>query len=185
MLKKLKKKMILTNMALVGIVLCVVFTAFCVHSYENSRSRLENGLRMALELGEAPVQQIGGRPGGAPSADFTACVVAETNSAGAVVLSRSMGASIEPDTLAEAVEAALDSERDSGTLRSMGLIYVKAAARDASGGARVAFAASAALEDSVRRDALTSLGLLMLSMAVVSLISLWLSTLAVKPVAEA
>lgn len=188
MLKRLKKKMILTNMALVGIVLCVVFTAFCVNSYRDSRTRLESGLRMALELGEAPVQQIGGRPGGggdAPRMDFTACVVAVTDSSGAVVSAREMGASMDADTLGEAVTGALSAGGSSGTLRSLGLFYVRAETRDTAGGVKLALADATGLVSSLRRDTLTSLGLFAAGMAVVYLISLWLSTLAVRPVAEA
>ena len=185
MLKRLKKKMILTNMALVWIVLCVVFSAFCVNSYRDSRMRLESGLRMALELGKAPVQQIGSRPGGGPRMDFTACVVAVTDGQGGVVSTREMGASMDGDTLTHAVSAALSAPRESGTLSSLGLFYVRADTRDGDGGVKLALADSTALTASVRRDALTSAGLLAAGMAVVYLISLWLSTLAVRPVAAA
>ena len=49
MIKKLRRRIILVNMLLVGIVILLIFTVVCVNSYSNSVHELERGLTMVAE----------------------------------------------------------------------------------------------------------------------------------------
>ena len=49
MLKRLRRKIVLINMAFVGIVLIAVFAAVCITSYQSLKSDIYHSLQLATE----------------------------------------------------------------------------------------------------------------------------------------
>lgn len=210
MIKKLRRKIILTNMALVGAVLLAVFAVICVNSWRIAGTELEGGLVRALNTDltmSIPNQSIGthraGDAGAAPDGSFSApddvaglngiwgrdfngsyvaTVTVTVDADGNIIETRESGAEIDSAVLAEAVDAVLSSGKDSGALSDLGLAYMT---RETPGGTVIALADSSAPGTALRSELISSGILFLASMAVLLLISLWLSGLAVKPVAEA
>ena len=101
---------------------------------------------------------------------------------GSVTRTFAMNADMTEDDLTEAVRLALAAKSDGGTLRSLDLIYRRYTLPD---GTEIAFASYAALSGTVRRDVLISLAVFVVGAGLLFGVSLFLSGLAIKPVAEA
>ena len=104
------------------------------------------------------------------------------DSDGNIVRTFAMNADMSEEDLADAVRLALAAKKDEGTLRSLDLIYRRYTDADGTG---IAFSSSAALTRTVRRDVLISLAVFFVGAALLAIVSLFLSGLAIKPVAEA
>jgi len=202
MLKKLRRKIILMNMLMVGFVLVCVFAVLCVNSYRSASQDAQRSLRMAVEIGGAeqlgPIGNVGknggedaagggagaggGNGAGGGQHSFTPNVTVLADDSGSVTEKSENGAVIDDDVLAQAVKAVLASDSESGTLQSLGLMYMK---KSVSGGTRIAFAGTSTILTQLRKNVLVSLVVCAGAMGVLLLISLWLSGTAVKPVETA
>lgn len=189
-LKKLRKKFILTNMALVTLILTVVFAALVGYNYQHMVQKSADSMRMALEWSEKsppPRFQFGvnlpipeeDREGKSYSMVPVFVVTLDENGNAAEVTG---GGNVEVSD--EVVDQAVaEATGEQGSISGLDLRYLKGVARD--GSLRIAFA-----DKSWERSSLWSLVLSVLPVGVLALagffaISLLLSGLALKPVEEA
>lgn len=188
MLKKLRKKIILINMALCGAVLLCVFAGMSISAWQSAREELRGSLYRALDsrVSGAELPSIGGSgPSGTAgrASGPAAAVVVTTNAAGTVTDVTESGAALDDTVLDGAVSAALASGDDVGELSSLGLMYVRRTLPE--GGVRLAFADTGAVSAVLRKSVTAAVLMFAGSAAVLLGISVLLSGLAVRPVAEA
>lgn len=189
-LKKLRKKFILTNMALVTLILTVVFAALVGYNYQRMVQQSADSMRMALEWSEKsppprfqfssvspmPEEKREGR--GYTMVPVFVVTLDEAGKATEVT----GGGNVEVSD--EVVEKAVaEATEDQGSISSLDLRYLKGT--DRNGSLRIAFA-----DKSWERSSLWTLILTVLPVGVLALagffaISLVLSGLALKPVEEA
>lgn len=188
MLKKLRKKIILMNVALCSVVLLCVFAGMSVSAWQTAREELRGSLYRALETRTpgAEMPSIGGAgPSGAGDRTVgpAAAVVVTTDETGAVTDVAESGAALDDAALDDAVSGALAASEDSGMLPELGLMYVRRALPG--GGTRLAFGDTGAVSAVLRRSVTSAAAMFVGSAAVLFGISALLSGLAVRPVAEA
>ncbi len=209
MLKKLKKKFVITNMCLVGAVLLIVFTIVGVNSYQQAREEVNGALSMALnKAGDEKTEpfEIGRNPGGDPVNEQPAAKLdmmaplgndlegKPLNYAAVVVLVNEVdgerqithvgmeNASMDTAVMEEAVEKVMASKDEQGKLPEMELFYMKASDLY---GTKTAFVDSSYFDAKIMKTVLISLVLFCLGMAAIFLISLLLANVAVAPVKKA
>lgn len=198
MIRKLRKKFILTNMLLVTLVLLAVFAALLGSTAQQRRVESLGAMRMALEWGgkEPPRFEIGAAPPG-PAADgdrthgrenrqfaMTPVFCVTLDGDGAVEQMWSGGSvSVSDEVLSAAVEEALASGKAEGTLGGLGLRYL--IDRQEDGAVRLAFADLSWERDSLKSLVPPSLLVGAGALAVFFLISLFLSSLALRPAEKA
>ena len=62
MIKKLRARIILINMTLMGIVILSIFAAVCVNAYSNAANELERGLNQVVDIKRtSPTSTTGSR----------------------------------------------------------------------------------------------------------------------------
>ena len=204
MIKKLRRRIILVNMLLVGIVILLIFTVVCVNSYSNSVHELERGLTMVAEkegfkgnqFGEnAPVQiqnnaenpqnnMIGKRGGdnNERPVQISSYIIVTTDKDGNISNTKESGITMDEDDLKECVKTAIESKEMSGQISSYNLMFVKLDGMD---GYTIALADSSGINTNLRNTLLLNFGLFIGSMGIIFLISFLLSSFAVKPVKSA
>lgn len=101
---------------------------------------------------------------------------------GVIINTQENDATIDSETLQNAVEQIVKCKDQSGTLSSYGLIFSK---RDEMDRVKIVLADSGSVTAALRNAIILNSILFLASMIVVFLISLWLSGIAVKPVKEA
>ena len=208
MLKGLKRKIVLINMALVGVVLITAFTILCVNDYNAAKSELllslERSANAATLMPEGPggppdggepmesegeKQELGDRRGvfreereGPKFSVNTVAVLLDAE--GAIVKVNEDGASIDEDTLAECAAVLMEAKGDtSDVLHGLGVAYSVKLLPD---GGRIAVLSDTEMVTStLRRSVVSSLLICAGSMVILLLISVWLARLAVKPTEKA
>ncbi|MBO4284033.1 MAG: HAMP domain-containing histidine kinase [Clostridia bacterium] len=209
MLKQLRCKFTLITLALATLVLLVVLVFNTVTSYQAEKREIYRSLDRVSEIadkntdeppaefppqeGEGEFSQEPPPGGGEPDRDlprmgrdelpgiYAFSVLCDAD--GNVVRTFAMNADMSEDDLAEAVKTALAAKNDDGTLRSLGLIYRRYGRRD--GSVQIAFSSYASLSRSLKQNILISLIVFAVGAALLFLVSLFLSGLALRPVAEA
>ena len=213
MLKQLKRKFTLITLALASLVLLVVLVFNTVTSYQAQKREIYRSLDRVSEIArqntdeppaelppeggegefqEAPPPDGGQRERGEterglprmgrdelPSV-YSFAVLCDEN--GSITRTFAMNADMGEEDLSEAVRLALAAKSNEGTLRSLNLIYRRYTVAE---GTEIAFSSSAALSRTVRRDVLISLAVFCVGAALLSIVSLFLAGLAIKPVSEA
>lgn len=182
MIRKLQKKFILINMALVSVVLLVVFTALCLtnyqHLYSDSRQTLERALeRNALQ--PPMLDKPGDRRPVQNQLTFLVCV--DDSDAAAKNPAYSLepgGVSVTEELLDEAVAQALSAQKEDGLLLGLRLRYLK---RQAPEGLRIAFLDVSGDLDSMRTLILLSVCVGAGALLAFFVISLFLSRWALRP----
>ncbi len=195
MINRLKRHIITVNMLLVGIVILMIMTAVCLNSYSRSVSELERGLERVTEINDDDKHKDDNREAasetvklGKPDADnnhpmmISSYVYVEAESGGDIVTSSQNNLTIDSDDLEKCVKYVLESDKKSGQLSDYGLFYVK---NDMFNTTRIAFASNSGIYSSLGNTILVCALLFGGSMVIVFLISLGLSSLAVKPVKKA
>ena len=135
MIHKLRKKFILINMMLVGAVLLVVFCAVCLSTHHRLREDSLNAMRQAVSYPfdeKFPHLEIGRkerRSKGKPMPMMPVFVV-ELAGDGSAASVRGKNVTVDPDAVAELVDAAQADGARSGRLPSYGLRYLIADNRD-------------------------------------------------------
>lgn len=190
MLKKLRKKVILINMLTVGVVLACAFAIFCFNAYRTSSAELTKSLQIAaradfgdgqdkFNIGWDGDQEGGGHPS-QPAAEATVTITLDSD--GTISQISENGASISADVMDIAVGQVMASEKASGTLPSLGLMFFKQITPD---GIKIAFAGTSGILSALQKNVIVSALMFLLGVGAFFLISLWLSGVVVKPTAEA
>lgn len=187
MIQKLRRKFILINMGLVSIVLLSVFSVFCFVNMQSLQNQSYDALHHALsrDQGAAPSKFQIGDPG-APRDDrvfntvpvFTVRLDDDQNIVGIMA----DNVEVSDETAAEAVRAALETDRQRGALQSLGLRYV---IEKTPSGKQIAFADMSGERSSFLALLLTALAVGAGALAAFFGISLFLSGWALRPVAKA
>ncbi len=187
MIHKLRKKFILINMMLVGAVLLVVFCAVCLSTHHRLREDSLNAMRQAVSYPfdeKFPHLEIGRkerRSKGKPMPMMPVFVV-ELAGDGSVASVRGKNVTVDPDAVAELVDAAQADGARSGCLPSYGLRYLIAETSD---GPQIAFADTGSERQSMLNLLLTSLVVGICALGAFFAISVYLARWALRPVERA
>ena len=203
MINKLRRRIILINMLLVGGVILIVITAVNINNYTDSIRMLERSMNQVLDKNghDSPPEGMLPRDDSTDEAlpedikkfekrgsdddspmQISSYIIVTVDSDGNITDTQENNVTMDEDDLEACVEAALKSGGKSGQIPEYSLMYVYS---DFMGQQKLIFASNSSVFSSLRSSLLIS-GLLFLgSLAVIFLISLLLSGLAVKPVKKA
>ena len=189
MIQKLRRKFILTNMLLVTLVLLIVFGALVGTSYGRLVDQSAQALHMALDWSSStqpPHFEIG-KPGEQSRDDTRQVSVLPVFSVrldadGNVANFAGNNVTVSDEVLREAVTEALAQDTDEGTLSSLDLRYLKA---DRPDGTHIAFVQQSWETDSLLSLVGTSLLVGAGGLVCFFFISLFLSSLALRPAEKA
>ena len=199
MIKKLRRRIILVNMLLVGIVILMIFAVVCVNSYSNAEHELERGLSRVAEnqgFGDMPFDKKEEFKIGNPEQNnemhgdrefdrpvqISSYIVVQVDSDGNITSTKESDLSMDESDLKKCVETVLKEQKLSGQIGGYNLMYVK---RDNPNGFNISFADNSGIYSSLWNTLLLTFALFIGSMGVIFLISLVLSGFAVKPVKTA
>lgn len=191
MIRRLRRKFILINLLLVGVVLTVVFVLLVASNARRYADQSQAAMRMALSWreNENPRFEIGAPPPDHNPSDegsrFTMVPVFVVTVEDGVVTSINDGGQVEVsrETAELAAAEALASGEDSGILRRLNLRFQLETRPD--GTVRVAFADQSWESSSLRTLILNCLLVWALAMAAFFFVGLFLSSLALRPVETA
>lgn len=210
MIGKLRRRIILINMLLISVLLAGIFIAFNINRYADTVATMERGMNQVFAkenfgFNHQPPLFDSDTP--QPEADATGdsafhpdnagglrhrfgdetpiqistyVVVAAEN--GSIVSKAENGLSVDDQTLQSCIDLAIKSDSDFGQIDRYGIMYVK---RGDDRHCDFVFASNSSVYTSLTKSVLISAALFAGGMAVVFLISLFLSGLAVKPVKKA
>lgn len=188
MIRRLRIKFVVINMALVAAVLLIVFGTICVSNYQQQRDMGDMAMRMALrrETGE-PAQRFSIGKGGPPPQEQQPggllpvfSVVIEDD--GTARLLDDGHVDVDEDVMQEAVLAALESEEPHGTIGALNLRFLRETNEK---GTRIAFQDRSVEQRSLMQLVWTLLLVGLGGMAAFLVISIFLSRWALRPVERA
>ena len=199
MIKKLRRRIILVNMLLVGIVILLIFAIVCVNSYSNAEHELERGLSRVAEnqgFGDMPFDKKDEFKIGNPEQNnemhgdrefdrpvqISSYIVVQVDKDGNITSTKESDLSMDEDDLKACVETVMKEQNMSGQIDGYSLMYVK---HDTPDGYSISFADNSGIYSSLWNTLLLTFALFIGSMAVIFFISLVLSGFAVKPVKTA
>ncbi len=193
MLDKLRKKIVYINVLLVSLVLIGTFSVICFNSYNSSKDEFLLSLKMEnkadlFNQGSA-IEEIPEIIGGTKNhrqddkPRYTVSYVRLIVSNGIVISTSENNATIDNDLLNKSLKQILNSENESDVIFSLGVAYAKKSFSD--GTMSIVLADSQMLSDILFRTILTCVFLYIAALAVIIMISIWLSSIAVKPVETA
>ena len=186
MIKRLRKKIILVNMLLVGTVILLIFTAVCINSYSSSKIGLERSLNMIAErnLGDykRPPEKFGEKRRDNQPSQLNSFITVSVDNEGNILSRQENNATIDEEILNQSVNAAISNDKKVGEIGEYNLTYVKNKQPDKT---IIVFADNSSVYLSLRNTILVCMGLFLTSMAVIFLISLALTGIAVNPVKDA
>lgn len=184
MIKKLRRKFILINMALVAGVLLIVFGALCFFNYQQLQGRSMEAMRQAIQhtADKAPPQfEIGDkRPG--QLFNSTPIFLVTLDGDGNISSVASQNLTVSDEVAAEAVERALATGKEQGTVSDLSLRFLK---QDTPSGVKLAFADRSSENSAMIGLLLNSLLVGGLGLAAFFCISLFLSGWVLRPVERA
>lgn len=186
MIKRLRKNIILVNMLLVGTVILLIFTAVCINSYSSSKIGLERSLNMIAErnLGDykRPPEKFGEKRRDNQPSQLNSFITVSVNNEGNILSRQENNATIDEEILNQSVNAAISNDKQVGEIGEYNLTYIKNKQPDKT---IIVFADNSSVYLSLRNTILVCMGLFLTSMAVIFLISLALTGIAVNPVKDA
>lgn len=189
MLKKLQYKFILINMLFVSIVVAVVFAAVCVYVYSSERAKVNDLLTKAINIREEDVEhwvsipELGAGIVKDPVHSFDGnAITVQLNKNNELLSTIELNATISEEALAQAVSVVLRNGDENGSIRSMNIIYLRT---ETPRGTRIAFTDTGEFYSSVRTTILVSGLLCLVILALMLLVSIFLSSVAMRPVKEA
>lgn len=209
MLKKLKRKFVIINMCLVGIVLLAAFAAVCANAYQQAYSEVNGALIMAIKntREDKPAQFMIGTPqerretGGSErdsregmmafrngfegkpfSYAAVVILVDEENGERQITTLSMSNASMDDEVINDAAAVAMSSDETQGRIRDMELFYMKV---ETFNGTKIAFADSTYFDAEVRKTVAVAVALFLIVMGALLMISLFLAGVAVAPVKKA
>lgn len=192
MIKRLRRKFILINLLLVGLVLAVVFILFVGANVRRLAGQSDAALRLALswQEGEGPPRfEIGGpppeerEPDGAHRFSLIPVFVVTVKDGAITGLNDGGQVDVSEETAAEAVKQAQSSGASQGVLRELRLRFL--VERRPDGELRIAFADLGWETASLRNLSLLSLLVWALAMVGLFFVSLVLSSVALRPAERA
>ena len=212
MIKKLRRRIIIINMALIGTVILGIFTAVNINSYTNSVKSLEQGINQLLERDkrfekinengekefkerddddsddkpddeppfddETPRFEKSG-PGNNNPIEISSYIIVTLDSNGEITEKQETNVTMDETDLQECINRA---KNQNGEISDYSLMYVR---REMMGQTKIAFASTGYIYTNLQSSLIISSVLFVGSLAVIFLISLFLSGLAVKPVQKA
>lgn len=186
MIRRLRRKFILSNMLLVSLVLVMVFAAACGVYHRVLLGETERALRQAIILrGDdgLPKPMIGGPEGQAQPMDrVPAFSVLLADDGGVKQVFGSENVSVSDETLRRAVQLAQENGGASGRLRELSLRFLRDETPD---GVKFAFADTSHERSGMRSLLLISFAAGAAALAAFFLISLFLARQTLRPVEEA
>jgi len=185
MIKELRRKFIMINMALISLVLLMLFATILISN--SHRLQLENreALQRALEHNlytPPPKPEIGRFPLGREHLPFTPVFTVLLDNNLNLLFTTLQNVSIADDDLSEAIGQALASKHPEGTLEDLNLRYLR---QDSSKGIKIAFADRSNEIQSMHRLLLIFLIVGAGSLAAFFLISFYLAGWALRPAEKA
>lgn len=194
MMQKLRRKFILVNMLLVSLVLLAVFGVLLGSTAQRQKSQSLGAMRLALkwsdeappppfEIGQRFPNPDGGRDHDRQSAIVPIFCVTLDGDGSVVSVTSGNNVTVSDELLQSAVTQALASGRSDGVLSRLGLRFLVETSPE--GVTRVAFADRSGERDTITSLILTSLLVGLGALAGFFLISLFLSSLALRPAERA
>ena len=173
-------------MLLVGTVILLIFTAVCINSYSSSKIGLERSLNMIAErnLGDykRPPEKFGEKRRDNQPSQLNSFITVSVDNEGNILSRQENNATIDEEILNQSVNAAISNDKKVGEIGEYNLTYVKNKQPDKT---IIVFADNSSVYLSLRNTILVCMGLFLTSMAVIFLISLALTGIAVNPVKDA
>ena len=206
MIKKLRRRIVLINMLLIGAVILTIIVIVNVNNYSNSVNMMERGMNQVFDKNgrdffDSPPDQLNAlTPDSAMPEDngfkhddrhkfdnntpiqISSYVIVDVDENGNIINTTENDLTIDSETLEKCVKSALDSSKIFGQITDEGLMYLK---KSDMAHSKIIFADNSFISGSLRTSVIISVLMLTGAMAVIFLISLWLSGLAVKPVKKA
>jgi signal transduction histidine kinase len=188
MIKKLRRKFVVINMALVSAVLVFVFIALCVSTHTRLRIDTENAARAALAGGgmkndfRPEIGHMGGGHKGDASRNIPTFYV-RVNASGNIRFADYGRVAITGENAAAAINAALETDKEHAVIADMGLLFV--IGTSPGGEISIAFADMSAEQNGMSRLIINSLIIGALGLVALFFVSIFLARLAVKPVESA
>ncbi|MDO7787333.1 sensor histidine kinase [Desulforamulus aquiferis] len=185
MIIKLRRKFILVNMALVSLVLLIVFGTIFISNYQRLQAESRDALHRVIEQGmdmPPPKPEIGRLPPGRKPFPITPVFSVFLDQNNTIVYTTQQNVSVSDDVLAKAVEKVLASDYPEGILHDLNLRFMR---RDLIDGTKIAFADRTHEINSMQSLFLTSLVVGAGGLLAFFFISLFLSSLALRPAERA
>ncbi|MCI2112322.1 MAG: HAMP domain-containing histidine kinase [Ruminococcus sp.] len=186
MIKRLRKNIILVNILLVGTVILLIFAAVCINSYSSAKTELERSMNMIAERSlddyKRPPEKFGEKKHDNQPSQLNSYITVAVDYEGNILSRQESNAIIDEDILSNSVSEAISSDKQVGEIGEYNLTYVKNEQIDR---IIIVFADNSSVYSTLRNTILVCLGLFLASMAVIFLISLALSGIAVNPVKDA
>ncbi|MGN0490836.1 sensor histidine kinase [Ruminococcus sp.] len=186
MIKRLRKNIILVNMLLVGTVILLIFTAVCVNNYSSAKTELERSLNIIAERSfddyKRPPEKFGEKRRDNQPSQLNSFITVSVDKEGNILNVSENNATIDEDILNNSVSEAISSDKQVGEIGEYNLTYAKNELIDRS---IIVFADNSSVYSTLWNTILVCCGLFVASMAVIFLISLALSGIAVNPVKDA
>ena len=185
MIRTLRRKFILINMALVTLVLLIVFAAMMVSALRQAQGKVDATLTETLarsSQGGPTVPELGKRRGEGARRDLLPSFLVELDASGALLQSSFFNVSVSDAVLTDAIAQVLSADDGAGNVRGYALAYL---ARYSSAGTRIAFAVTDGVQTDVRTQALTSLIVGVCGLVAFFGISVFLSSVALRPAERA
>ena len=172
MLKNLKRKFIVTNMLLVGIVLLVVFIFICTTTYNNQMKEINRTLKQPITSRYESEGKLG----------YMTSIIVVTDENANIYQTYVRGASMEKGSLAIAVSEAVAHDENKGKIGSLSLFFEKKALNN--GQIIVVFVDASRMDQIVWSTIVTSGITFIIAMVIVYFISMFMASLAIKPVQQ-
>lgn len=173
-------------MLLVGTVILLIFTAVCINSYSSSKIGLERSLNMIAEKSlddyKRPPEKFGEKRRDNQPSQLNSFITVSVDNEGNILSRQENNATIDEEILNQSVNAAISNDKQVGEIGEYNLTYVKNKQSDKT---IIVFADNSSVYLSLRNTILVCMGLFLTSMAVIFLISLALTGIAVNPVKDA
>ena len=183
MIKRLRKNIILVNMLLVGTVILLIFAAVCINSYSSAKTGLERSLNMIAErnLGDykRPPEKFGEKRHDNQPSQLNSFITVSADKEGNIINVSENNATIDEDILNKSVSEAISNDRQISEIGEYNLTYAKNELIDR---IIIVFADNSSVYSTLWNTILVCCSLFLASMAVIFLISLALSGIAVNPV---
>lgn len=183
MIKRLRKNIILVNMLLVGTVILLIFTAVCINSYSSAKTGLERSLNMIAErnLGDykRPLEKFGEKRHDNQPSQLNSFITVSADKEGNIINVSENNATIDEDILNKSISEAISNDRQISEIGEYNLTYAKNELIDR---IIIVFADNSSVYSTLWNTILVCCVLFLASVAVIFLISLALSGIAINPV---
>ena len=170
-------------MLLVGTVILLIFTAVCVNNYSLAKNELERSLNIIAEKGfdeyKRPPEKFGEKRRENQPRQLNSFITVSADKEGNILSVSESNATIDEDILNNSVSEAISSDKQVGEIGEYNLTYAKNELIDRS---IIVFADNSSVYSTLWNTILVCSGLFVASMAVIFLISLALSGIAVNPI---